>query len=135
MKTVFDFVFALGNHLMNVSFVFTFCLLLIHLFFKKTDLTTAKNRVRWFLIIYSVAVTLNLVYFLMTHNQDDVIFIKRITGPYKFSYLLMLLANTILPLFLFIRKIGTNIYCIVLLTLLMNLGWIMEYIIMNMLIK
>jgi hypothetical protein len=52
----------------------------------------------------------------------------RVTGPYNFAFFLMIVPNTLLPLLLFFKKLGSNKYILLTLSFLMNIGWLFELV-------
>lgn len=56
----------------------------------------------------------------------------RIHGLYDWAYLLMIVSNTLLPFILWFKKPGNNIYFLLLIAIMMNIGWIFEWIIIGM---
>jgi len=58
---------------------------------------------------------------------DQAIFsLNRLSGPYSFFYIIMLLGSLILPLVLLVPKIGSKIWVLLLVSLLSNIGFWME---------
>ncbi|MEJ2880367.1 hypothetical protein [Pedobacter sp. GR22-6] len=53
-------------------------------------------------------------------------FVARATGPYRSAFYLMLVPNTLLPLSLLFKRLGRNKYVLLILSVLMNIGWIFE---------
>lgn len=56
----------------------------------------------------------------------------RIHGPYAWAYFLMIVGNTLLPFILWFKKLGNNIYSLLLIAVMMNIGWIFELLIIGM---
>jgi hypothetical protein len=52
-------------------------------------------------------------------------FWSRMTGQYKFAYWFMFISNSVLPLCLIFKKCQ-KLYILLLITILMNLGWLFE---------
>lgn len=56
----------------------------------------------------------------------------RIHGPYAWAYFLMIISNAVLPFILWFKKPGNNIYFLLLIAIMMNIGWIFECSIIGM---
>lgn len=98
------------------------------LFGKYVHTNLSVKIIKWILITYAV---LSLIYTLTLiawgyFGASDYIWLTRATGPYWWAYWSMLSGNCIFPLFLLIPRLGRNIYIILLASILMNLGWLLE---------
>lgn len=101
-------------------------LIIIDYLFKcSAEAPKALNVIRWIIIGYSVLLIVNSSIGLMTLSNKTM-FIARITGPYKFTYALMFLSATVLPLSLFLKKLGTNIYYVLLISCYIKIGVFQE---------
>lgn len=101
-------------------------LILIEYFFKKRFKTKQViNLVRWFLISYFL---IGIVRYIIGHIffPDEFIFTNRATGPYYWSFWLMLTAAILFPLSLFYKKLATKPLCLIAIVFFMKIGWYFE---------
>lgn len=91
----------------------------------KADTRIAFAIIKWIVIVYGA---INIVYYYMVSffSAEMVSFNERAVGPYSFAFYLMLVPNTVLPLLLLFKKLGRNKYVLLALSLLMNMGWMLE---------
>jgi hypothetical protein len=75
------------------------------------------------ILIYAA---LNIIYYIAVYFSAVAMdtFVGRVTVTY-----LMLVSNTILPLSLLFKRVGRNKYVLLILSFLMNIGWIFELLI------
>ena len=85
----------------------------------------ALNLVRWTIIIYTIV---TFVFYLigMVINPDKYAFINRANGPYAWAYWLMFLSALILPLTLFIKKLASKFWYVLLIAFGMKSGMYFE---------
>ena len=126
METYHYIISLIDNHLIRGIFIGVLFIVLVRKFFKKLDTEIAISIIKWLLIIYSTGVVLSyLLLFLFSDSSDHSNFLNRLTGRYRFAYWLMLAAS-ILPLILVFKKVNNKIYFVLILTILMNFGWLFE---------
>jgi hypothetical protein len=91
----------------------------------KTDTRKAFVITKALILIYA---GLNISSYVITYFSPAIMdsFLVRTTGPYKFAYYLMTVSNTILPLLLLFKRLGRNKYVLLILSFLMDIGWIFE---------
>ncbi|MCO5936443.1 hypothetical protein NAF17_12925 [Mucilaginibacter sp. RB4R14] len=102
------------------------------IFKKKYNFENVITIIKWILIAFSV---LSILFFLLTLLQGDVgykLFIDRATGLYKYSYWFMLTCGFIVPLLLFIKRLGKSIAVLLLVAICINIGWLFETIVIYM---
>lgn len=95
---------------------------LIELVFKnRFETKRALNVIRWIVISYAL---LNLSYFLIgiTLKPNEFAIVKRATGPYWWSYLLMTFGAVVLPFSLFYKRIGLKKRYLILVAFLIRSG-------------
>ncbi|MHA7843170.1 MAG: NrfD/PsrC family molybdoenzyme membrane anchor subunit [Winogradskyella sp.] len=82
--------------------------------------------IKWIIVIYSIVTIICwLLVFLLPHSGNYAI-LDRAIGPYAWAYWIMLFFNCIFPLILFYKPLGKNIYFLLLVSILMNVGFFME---------
>jgi len=108
-------------------------LIIIVKYLSKNKIKTAFSIqfIRWTIIIYSIGVIITYILQTTYSTLEELNFLKRATGPYWWSYLLMLLSNTIFPLILLNKRIGRKLSVLFILSILMNLGWLFESYILH----
>ena len=94
----------------------------------KADTRNAFIITKAIILIYAA---LNIIYYIAVYFSPAAIdsFVGRATGTYSFAFYLMLVPNTILPLLLLFKRLGRNKYVLLILSFLMNIGWIFELLI------
>lgn len=103
-------------------------LMVVELIFKnRFETKKALNLIRWTIIIYTIITwTFYLIGMATTENLDEYAFINRATGPYAWAYWIMFLGALILPLTLFIRKLASKFWYVLLVAFGMKSGMYFE---------
>lgn len=93
----------------------------------KTDVHNAFTIIKWIILVYA---GLNICYYFFAYFAIPArtSFFERATGPYSFTFYLMLVPNTVLPLLL-LKKWRYNKYLMLTLSFLMNIGWTFELLV------
>ena len=101
-------------------------LIIVELIFKnRFETKKVLNVIRWTIIIYTIVTF--IVYIIgMTINPDEYAFINRATGPYAWAYWIMFFGALILPLTLFIRKLASKFWYVLLVAFGMKSGMYFE---------
>jgi len=100
--------------------------MLVELIFKnRFETKKILNLIRWAIIIYTI-VTFTFYLIGMAINPDEHAFINRATGPYWWAYWIMLLSALILPLTLFIKKLASKFWYVLLVAFGMKSGMYFE---------
>lgn len=101
-------------------------LLLISLLFKNRSKTKkALNIIRWFIIGYSI-ITVSYYIIGIIFEPEKHAFMQRATGPYWFAYWFMFICAIVLPFTLFIKKLASNYFYVLLVAVLMKSGFYFE---------
>ena len=101
-------------------------LMIVELIFKnRFETKKALNLIRWTIIIYSI-VTFTFYLIGMTINPEEYAFINRATGPYAWVYWIMFFGALILPLTLFIKKLASKFWYVLLVAFGMKSGMYFE---------
>jgi len=109
------------------SFVSVIVIIIGRVLFKdKIDTTISLAILSWILVVYALANGLHTLINLLFGQEERSAFFTRTTGPYTWAYLAMLIANSVVPLFLLHPRLGSKIWIVLLVTLLMNIGWLFE---------
>lgn len=120
--------FLLGSFI-RWSFLIIIILIIIKLFNKEFKYISYAQTIRWLIIIYA---TLNCI-LLLTAFQDDYtiteVFSSRAFGEYWWAYWFMLSMSTLIPLFLLIKRLGTNLLFLLVITIGINIGWLFELVV------
>jgi hypothetical protein len=128
MELFFKILGLVGTHLIKGIFISVLVIILARKFFKKIDFNSAISIIKWILIFYAILNLASFVILVFSINSNS--FWKQATGPYNFAYLLMLLGS-FSPLFLFFKKLNRNVYFILLVAILTNIGWLFESFIIH----
>jgi hypothetical protein len=130
MDLFYDLISFIAEHLMRGIFISVLVIIFFRKFFKKIDTQIAAQIIRGLLIAFSAMYLLFLLISLLSSSDADTkdVFWERISGPYGFAYLSMIIGNS-LPLLLLFKKTGNNIYMIMFMAIAINIGWLMESII------
>jgi hypothetical protein len=131
MGTFNEIIRLVGANFIKGMFVSMLVIIFCRKIFKnKLNTENAIGIIRWLMIGYS---TLILVHFLLQAllPSSSSSFLERTTtGPYKFAFWLMAL-GAVSPLILFFKKLGNKVYFILVLTIFMNIGWLMESLVIH----
>ncbi|WBU90321.1 hypothetical protein [Cellulophaga omnivescoria] len=101
-------------------------LMLIQLIFKnRFETKRILNLICWIIITYTI-ITFIFYVIGMTINPDEHAFINRANGPYWWAYWVMLLSALILPLTLFIKKLASKFWYVLLVAFGMKSGMYFE---------
>ena len=118
--------------LINSLFTSLLIIIIVRLLFRSSiDTIYAVKIIKWIIITYCGLATIGLlINFIFPYDNESLNFINRATGPYYWAYLSMLISNSILPFLLFFKKLGKNIYFILLISFLINIGfWFERFVI------
>lgn len=93
----------------------------------KNQFETKKvlNLMRWTMVIYTL-VTFAFYLIDLTTHPNEYTYINRATGPYAMTYWIMLLAALILPLTLFVKKLASKFWYVLLVAFGMKSGMYFE---------
>ena len=97
----------------------------------KIETVLSTKIIKWIIIIYSIGVLVNSILMFIFPPIENYAFLERATGKYWWAYWLMLSMNSIFPLILLNPKIGRKISFLLIISLLMNIGWIFESIVVH----
>ena len=103
-------------------------LILVELIFKnRFETKKVLNLIRWTIICYTIITgVFYLIGMAMTENPEEYTFINRATGPYAWAYWIMFLSALILPLTLFIKKLASKFWYVLLIAFGMKSGMYFE---------
>ena len=103
-------------------FISVLFVIIIARFFKSVDTKHAFNMLRWLVISYTIAIGFATLIQLITGASS----FTRATGPYWFTYWVMLVGSCIFPFTLLYRRFANKKYFLLLVAVIMNLGWLFE---------
>lgn len=89
---------------------------------KKINIQEPLNILRWIIIIYAALGFISIFVGMAVYES----YIERATGPYWWSYLLILFCSSLLPFILLHKKLRSKKYLILIISFAMNLGWLFE---------
>jgi hypothetical protein len=95
--------------------------------FRTLNIKQAIEWIRIILILAGILSIINLLYYAIVEKDNT--FPDRLSGPYAFSYLFMMLSGTLVPLILLYKKAGRNIWILFIVSLMLNVGNIIESVI------
>ena len=103
-------------------------IILTRLIFKtKISTDLAIVILKWIIISFSFLRLIDFLIQLVFFDTNEYSsFINRATGPYYWAYWCMIISSTLLPLLLFLKRPGKNVYFILLISILINIGWWFE---------
>lgn len=93
-----------------------------HYFKNRFDAKKALEVISWFILAYTALV---VIHFILTPDNQTV-FAERIKGPYKFIYIAILFSSMLLPFSLFIKKLASKFWYVIVVAYLMKIGLYME---------
>lgn len=101
-------------------------LIVIELLFKRRfETKKALHLICWLIILYSI-ITWTYSLIGMVFYPEKFAFIERATGPYSWAYWTMFLSALILPFTLFIKRISSNFYYVIVVAFFMKTGFYFE---------
>lgn len=77
--------------------------------------------IRWTMLVYAFGVIISFILLIILEDRQE--YLNFWKDPYGLS---VLIANSIVPLTLLIKKLGRNTFYILLISVLINYGWLME---------
>jgi len=103
-------------------------LILVNLIFKnRFETKKALNLIRWIIIFYTIITwTFYLIGMATTENPEEYAFLNRANGPYAWAYWIMFVSALILPLTLFIKKLASKFWYVLLVAFGMKSGMYFE---------
>lgn len=117
---------------MEVIYSLPFLLMTLYLgqklFPKEINIKKSTVSISWIILFFTF---LNLCLFLfgMTYWDDYLPFLKRATGPYAFSYLLMIFGSLLFPFCLLKKSFAQKTIFVLITSIFMKTGWYMEKIV------
>lgn len=127
MDVYIDIVYRINGIFIKGLFISILTMLIFRLFLKeRANTKLAAIIVRWIMIVYcSMALIGQLLIFFMPSSEEYAIS-NRATGPYWWAYWLMMISHSVLPLILLSLYRRFNLWFLLCLSLIMNLGWLFE---------
>ncbi len=130
METSLEILNFINSYLIRGIFISILLIIFFRAISKSNiDSCYAMQFIKWMILAYSPFYLLYFLLSLLLYQLDDTFFISRISGHYWWAYWLMLSGNMIFPLFLYIKKFGNKIYVLLIVSILMNIGWLTEWIV------
>lgn len=127
IDTFIEFIKFIGDNLIKGIFISVLLVIFITFISKnKTEIDFSIKIIKWIIIIYSFGVLIGTLLLCIFKHSEKYTFLERATGPYWWAYWLIFTMNSIIPLFLLNKRIGKNIYFLLFITVLMNIGWLFE---------
>lgn len=127
MDVYIDIIYRINGIFIKGLFISILTILIFGLFLKgRANTKLAAIIVRWIMIVYcSMALIGQLLIFFMPSSEEYAIS-NRATGPYWWAYWLMMISHSVLPLILLSIYRRFNLWFLLCLSLIMNLGWLFE---------
>jgi len=97
------------------------------------DVPYSINIIKWMMLVYSVFIFVAdviLLFFAKVSYIDSLYFRRQFTGPYWYVDLFLTLSQ-VLPLVLFSKKLARSIYFVLFFSILMNIRWLMESLVIH----
>lgn len=133
IETYTEFLKSISDYLIKGIFITLLLIIIIKIISKnKIETVLSTKIIRWIIIIYSCGVLVNTILIFIFAPTEKYAFLERATGTYWWAYWLMLSMNSIIPLIFLNNKIGRNIYFLLIISLLMNIGWLFESFVVHM---
>jgi hypothetical protein len=122
MEDLLSIVRILADNLTKGMLASILTVLVICRIFRKVSLKQSLAPLRWFILFYAIMAILSIVYSYITVKFN----FDRATGPYWWSYWLMFTCTCVLPFLLLHKKFKHNIAFMLILSIIINLGWLFE---------
>jgi hypothetical protein len=133
MELFGDILKFVNDNFIRGIFVSILIILFTKAFFKKLDVLIATRIITFLILFYSVfTILFYAILLLFKINLEQFNFIERAVGPYKYTYWFMIITNIFFPLLLFFKKINSKLILLLLISILMNIGWIYESLVILM---
>ena len=124
---IFSDIISLINLLFIKPLLVTVFILLFYriLSSRKDVVTEAVLILKCGVLLY---IFLDIIFYsvLLIFPNEEYGFVNRATGPYWWSYLIMMLGHLLIPLLLLVKKLGRNIYFLLFVSFVINIGWMFE---------
>lgn len=124
MELFFAITDLLHDLLINGMFISVLFIICAGRISKKIDTRQPLNILRWILIIYATLGIISLQVAFIA--KEDIAFLNRATGPYWWSYLIMLICSSFLPFILLHKKLRHNKTLLFIVSMTINIGWLFE---------
>lgn len=122
----FDVLNFISRNVVSNIFLPVLLIIIIKVSTNKDIVSTALKVIRWVIISYCIISLIGWLFIFILPTTESYAFIDRAIGSYAWAYWLMLFFNSMFPLILLIKKLGENIFVILLISILMNFGWLFE---------
>jgi len=127
-----DIIKFISDYLIKGIFISVLLILFGRILFKnKIDTKISINILKWLIVIYTLGAILSLLSIFTLSNSEKYALINRATGPYWISFWLMLITGSFFPFILIYRNLGNKINILLLVTIVMNFGWLFESFIVH----
>ncbi len=127
IEALHTWVSQIGIHIIRGIFISVLFILFVRLFLKDyLETTISLQIIRWVMIIYAIGAFISYFLVYLFPPSESFAFLDRAQGPYAWAYWLMVFGNILLPLLLLKKKIGSAIYVILIIAVMMNIGWLFE---------
>ena len=127
IETYTEFLKSISDYLIKGIFISILFIILIKMISKdKIETVLSTKIIKWIIIIYSFGVLINTILIFIFPQTEKYAILERATGPYWWAYWLMLIMNSIIPLILLYPNIGRKKSILLIISLLMNIGWLFE---------
>jgi hypothetical protein len=137
LDTVYPFLKLFNLIFIKGSFISLLLIIISHLVFKNKLQTKIPSAIfKWLLIINAA---LSLIFYAAEFayawyggvEYEQYSFSERMNGPYAGIYWFLLIAYLFLPFVLLIKRLGKNIYCVLGVAILVNIGWLFESLVIH----
>lgn len=123
MDAFLEILQVINNNLIRGIFISVLFVIIIGHFFKNIDTGYAFSILRWLIISYAITSVILVFMQLITQGVSS---FTRATGQYWFAYWIMLIGSCIFPFTLLYRKFANKKYFLLLVSIMINLGWLFE---------
>ncbi len=119
-------------HLIKGLFISVIIIILSKLISKnKINTNIAKDILKYIIITHALVMIIYTLV-LLIFPQPGIGPVNRLTGPYWYAYYILYSSNAVLPLSLLNKKLANNLYIILMISVLINIGWIIESFAMHL---
>ncbi len=132
MEYIDHFLSLYNEYCIQGIFISVLVVLLTQKIFKdRIDIKLTIAITKWGIISYSIMSIGALIISLVLSAEAQLQYLGRMTGPYWWAYWWMLVLSSIVPLLLLFKKIGRKKRYLLIISLLMNFGWLYESFIIH----
>lgn len=129
MNFLNDLSIWLSDNVTKGIFMSVLMVIFYHFILKDKHTVNYSSLILKWIILTNILINIISLTLSILENTDSSIIVQRITGPYFWAYWFMFFFSLTFPLSLLLNKFKNKLYWLLLVSLLMNIGWLFESLI------